>query len=128
MDQKVSGGIGVAGGALDIVVGSLLLQQSMNPGAMGILSFGAAVAVFLLLLGLVVLVTGMYVFSAPMMRNRSTLGWLMILYGVIMLVLGLGMITGMFRLMMMGASLLSGGLMLLSGAVMLYSGSSMRRA
>jgi hypothetical protein len=128
MDRKVSGCIGIGGGALDIAVGSLLLTQSMNPTDMGMIGFETGVvAVFLLLLGLVVLVTGTYVFSASMMRHSAILSGLMILYGVIMLILGVGMITGMFRLMMMGASLLSGGLMLLSGAAMLYSGVSMRR-
>jgi len=78
---------------------------------------------FLLALGLTVLLTGLYMLTARMMRNRSIFGRLMILYGVIMLVLGAGMIGQVFS--MMQGSTISGGVMIVVGIAMLYSGFTM---
>jgi len=68
-------------------------------------------------------VTGALMF-VPLM-NRFT-GLLMIIYDLIMLVLGGGMLTGTLNEMMQWSSL-SGIVMLVLGVVMLYSGSSMSR-
>jgi len=125
LDQKLSGIIGVLGGGLDIIVGALLLQQSMNSGSLAMM--GSWLAFFLLILGLIVLTSGMYLFGAPSMMNRVAFGRLMMLYGIIMLLLGLGMITGIIPIMMMQASIASGGLMIVSGLAMLYSGFGMRK-
>jgi len=70
--------------------------------------------------------TGVYVLVSRMMEHRSTIGLLMIIYGVIMLVLGVGMIGQLFNLMMQGSSV-SGMAMILVGLVMLYSGWGMAR-
>lgn len=78
---------------------------------------------FLLALGLIVLLTGLYMLTARMMRNRSLFGWLMIVYGVTMLILGAGMIGEVFS--MMQGSTISGGVMILVGLAMLYSGFGM---
>jgi hypothetical protein len=51
---------------------------------------------------------------------------LMVVYGVIMLVLGVGMIGQFFNLMMQGSSV-SGIAMILVGLAMLYSGSGMTK-
>jgi uncharacterized membrane protein HdeD (DUF308 family) len=80
---------------------------------------------FLLALGTVVLLTGVYMFTSPMMKNRTTIGGLMSVYGVTMLVLGVSMIEQLFP--MMQGSTISGTAMLASGAAMLYSGYGMVR-
>ena len=80
---------------------------------------------FLLALGIVVLLTGVYMLTVRMMQSRSSFGWLMILYGVIMLILGVGMIGQMFSVMQ--SSTLSGSVMIIVGVAMLYSGANMTR-
>jgi hypothetical protein len=60
-----------------------------------------------------------------MMKNHSIIGGLMLLYGAIMLVLGMGMLGQVFS--MMQGSTLSGAVMLLMGVAMLYSGYGMIR-
>lgn len=79
---------------------------------------------FLVFLGVIVLLTGLYLLT-PRMMNRSIIGPLMLLYGVIMLVLGIGMLGRMFS--MMQNSTLSGAVMLLTGVAMLYSGYGMTK-
>ena len=59
------------------------------------------------------------------MMHRSRFGLLMIGYGIIMLVLCVGMIGNLFS--MMQGSALSGTVMLAVGVAMLYSGSTMAR-
>ena len=68
--------------------------------------------------------TGVYVLVTRMREHRSTIGLLMIVYGVIMLVLGAGMIGQLFNIMMQGSTV-SGIVMILVGLAMLYSGSQM---
>ena len=79
---------------------------------------------FLIALGVIVLLTGLYLF-VPRMMNRSFVGSLMLLYGVIMLVLGIGMLGRV--LSMMQNSTLSGAAMLITGMAMLYSGYDMAK-
>ena len=57
MDQRASGIIGVVGGVVDLVAGSYYLQQSM-----GLVSM-AWIGYFLLALGLIVLLSGLYVLA-----------------------------------------------------------------
>jgi len=116
--------IGVVGGIVDIVAGFAFLQQPMGPQPMMRLAFTSWIGYFLLVLGVIVLASGLYVLTVRMM-NRSSFGWLMIVYGVIMLVLGFGMIGQMFS--MMEGSWLSGSVMLIVGVAMLYSGYDMTR-
>lgn len=78
----------------------------------------------LLVLGAIVLLTGLYVLTSHMMKHYSIIGGLMLLYGAIMLVLGLAMLGKVFSTMQ--GSTLSGAVMLLMGAAMLYSGYGMR--
>ena len=93
---------------------------------MGMMSSGVGwVVYFLLGLGFIVLLSGLYMFTADMMKNRALFGWLMILYGVIMLFLGFEMINGM--IVMMQGSTLSGAVMIFVGVAMLFSGFGMRK-
>jgi uncharacterized membrane protein HdeD (DUF308 family) len=118
--RKFSGLLGVAGGLVDFIVGlSILAQNSMN----GIMML----PYLLLVLGALVLLTGVYLLASKMMAHGSTIGLLMLLYGVIMLALGVGMIGQLFNLMMIQSSIVSGSLMILLGAAMLYSGFDMTK-
>lgn len=93
---------------------------------MGMMGSGVGwVGYFLLALGIIVLLSGLYMFTADMMKNRALFGWLMILYGIIMLFLGFGMINGIIA--MMQGSTLSGAVMAFVGVAMLFSGYSMRK-
>ena len=126
MHQKVSATIGIVGGVIDLVVGFVSLQQSMSGSSMGMMPSGVSwVSYFLLALGIVVLLSGLYMFAAQMVKNRATFGWLMIIYGIIMLLLGFAMINGMVA--MMQGSILSGTVMIFVGVAMLFSGYSMRK-
>jgi uncharacterized membrane protein len=87
---------------------------------------GTLAGYLLLALGAIVFLTGVYVLLSRMMRHRSTIGLLMIVYGAIMLVLGVGMIGQFFNFMMQG-SLVSGVVMILVGLAMLYSGLGMTK-
>ena len=125
VNQKLSASIGIVGGVIDLAAGWALLQsvESMMPPMIRIQSVW--LSYFLMGLGVVVFLTGVYLLLSKMMRYVSAIGWLMILYGVIMLVLGVGMIGQLFA--MMQGSLLSGGVMIIVGVIMLYSGYGMAR-
>lgn len=88
------------GGLIDVVVGILILQEnSMRVSSqMMIVDSSSLASYFLLALGVIVLLTGFYVLVSKMMIH-STTGFLMILYGVLMLILGVGMIGQLFNLM-----------------------------
>lgn len=118
----------MVGGVVDIVAGFAYLQQSslMRIQPMMLPSPASWIGYFLLILGVIVFLSGAYLLSARMMRNRALFGWLMIVYGVIMLLLGVGMIGQMFS-MMMEASTVSGAVMIAVGIAMLYSGYDMAR-
>jgi len=91
-------------------------------GTMMALGGNSALAYFLMSLGFVVLITGAYALVGRMM-NRRAIGFLMILYGVIMLILGVGMFSTL--LPMIQGSTISGTLMIVVGVGMLYSGADM---
>jgi hypothetical protein len=121
LKQTYSVAIGVVGGIVDIVAGLALLQ----PAGMMVSSTAMWGGYFLLILGSIVLLTGLYLLTSHMMKNRSTVGGLMVLYGVIMLVLGVAMLGQVFSTMQ--GSTLSGSVMLLIGILMLYSGYGMTK-
>ena len=124
--REFSGVLGVAGGIVDFIVGITILgQNSMEME--NAMNAGATLAYLLLVLGAVVLLTGVYILAFRMMAHSSTVGLLMLVYGVIMLALGVGMIGQLFNLMMMQSSIVSGTTMILLGAAMLYSGFDMAK-
>jgi hypothetical protein len=114
----------LVGGLIDLFVGSSILQQNsmMANGLMMISASSTLAGYFLLGLGVIVLLTGLYVLVSRMMKHPSTIALLMIVYGVIMLVLAVGMIGQFFNVMMQESSV-SGIAMILVGLAMLYSGS-----
>ena len=81
---------------------------------------------FLLILGVVVLSTGVYVLTAGMMKKQTLIGELMLAYGVIMLIVGSSMFLQIFP--MMQGSTLSGIVMVVVGIAMLYSGYGMTKS
>ncbi|MGD0690395.1 MAG: hypothetical protein ABSA50_11605 [Candidatus Bathyarchaeia archaeon] len=121
MKQTYSAAMGVIGGIVDMVAGLALLQ----PAGMMVSSTAMWGGYFLLMLGSMVLLTGLYLLTSHVMKNRSTIGGVMVLYGVIMLVLGVAMLGQVFS--MMQGSTLSGSVMLLMGILMLYSGYGMAK-
>ena len=124
--REISGAIGVIGGLIDLVVGMLILRdKSMQMGSEMMIESGSLVSYFLLALGVIVLLTGFYMLFSKMMV-QSTTGFLMILYGVCMLILGVGMIGQLFNFMMQG-SIVSGIMMIFVGLAMLYSGFEMTK-
>jgi hypothetical protein len=126
--REISAVIGFVGGLIDLFVGSSILQQNsmMVNGPMMISASSTLTGYFLLGLGAIVFLTGLYVLVSRMMKHRSTIALLMVVYGVIMLVLGVGMIGRFFNLMMQGSSV-SGIAMIIVGLAMLYSGSGMTK-
>lgn len=129
MQAKFSALIGIVGGIIDLLAGLALLLPALSMQSMGLRPMVSPYTLwagyFLLALGIVVLLTGVYMLTVRMMPHRSTFGWVMIIYGVIMLILGVAMIGQMFS--MMQGSTLSGGVMIIVGVAMLYSGSNMAR-
>jgi len=121
LKQTYSAAMGVIGGIVDMVAGLALLQ----PAGMMVSSTAMWGGYFLLMLGSMVLLTGLYLLTSHVMKNRSTIGGVMVLYGVIMLVLGVAMLGQVFS--MMQGSTLSGSVMLLMGILMLYSGYGMAK-
>lgn len=133
MRLTYSGVLGIFGGLLDVIVGFVLLQDAMMPSQPEPSMMGGAVGSmtnlwagwFLIILGIVVFVTGLFAFGNPSMSRMRTVGVLMLVYGVLMLVIGAGMFYG-FGMLIQG-SMISGSLMLAVGILMLLSGSRMLR-
>jgi hypothetical protein len=126
LPRELSGILGLIGGVIDIAVGWVFLQQKPEMGMSMMVGSATAVGYFLLALGAAVFLTGVYVLSVRMMK-RVTVGLLMIVFGVIMLALGMGMIGGSINLMQQGFSTISGIVMIFLGLSMLYSGYDMAR-
>lgn len=124
--QKYSAVVGIVGGFVDVIAGIALVQPTIVMGSDRMVASSNALwaGVFLIALGAIVLLTGLYLLT-PRMMDRSIIGPLMLLYGVIMLVLGFGMLGRVFS--MMQNSTLSGAVMLLTGMAMLYSGYGMTK-
>jgi hypothetical protein len=125
VQQKYSALLGIIGGIVDIVAGLALLQSGRMVAEQTMAITANAWGGYLLLsLGVIVLVTGLYLYT-PRMMNQSIIGALMLLYGAVMLGLGVTMIGQMFS-MMQGSSF-SGTVMIILGLAMLYSGYGMAR-
>ena len=126
LKQQYSAVIGIVGGLIDLIAGIVLVQPTATMGSESMMAQPAALwaGYFLIALGVIVLLTGLYLLT-PRMMNRSFIGPLMLLYGAIMLVLGIGMLGRM--LSMMQNSTLSGAVMLLTGLAMLYCGYGMTK-
>ena len=125
--RTVSIVLGIAGGALDLVVGLLILANSpmaSTETGMGV-TWGYVGAILLLLLGGVVLGSTLQMVGMRRTPRRRSEGFLMIVYGVLMLVAGVAMLGRL--LPMMQASDASGGAMIAVGLGMLYVGATMRR-
>jgi len=88
-------------------------------------TWGYVGAILLLLLGGAVLGTTVQMIGMRKTPRRRSEGFLMIVYGVLMLVAGLAMIGRL--LPMMQAADVSGGAMIAVGLGMLYVGATMRR-
>ena len=119
---------GVRGRGLDLVVGLLLLLTApmLSAGDGMAAPPGYAGGILLLLLGGAVLTTAIYMSATSMAANRRALGPLMLLYGLVMLFVGVAMIARWFP--MMPGSDLSAGAMIVVGLGMLYSGAAMGKA
>ena len=111
---------------VDFAVGWVFLQQKPDMGMSMMTGSATAVGYFLLAFGAVVFLTGVYVLGVRMMK-RAGVGLLMIIFGVIMLALGVGMIGRFINFMQQGSSTISGIAMILLGLTMLYCGSDMTR-
>jgi hypothetical protein len=124
MRREISGVIGLVGGCVDLLVGSLILEQ--NSMVMSSMKSGSATfaGYFLIGLGMIVLVTGVSLLASKIMNHFT--GLLMRIYGLIMLVIGVGMLSQVVNFMMQ-SSWLSGIVMILLGVTMLYSGSNMSK-
>lgn len=109
-----------------MVAGWVVLQQTSMMGMSTVTGSAATVGYFLLALGAVVFLTGIYVLVVRIMRGHAV-GLLMMVYGLIMLALGVGMMGRFINFMMGGFSMISGVAMILSGVAMLYSGLDMTR-
>ena len=119
--------LGLVGGALDLGVGLLILAtvpMASSGTGMGA-TWGYVGAILLLLLGGAVLGTTVQMIGMRKTPRRRSQGFLMIVYGVLMLVAGLAMIGRL--LPMMQAPDVSGGAMIAVGLGMLYVGATMRR-
>ena len=124
MRREISGVIGLVGGCVDLFVGSLILKQ--NSMVMSSMRSGSATfaGYFLIGLGMIVFVTGVSLLASKIMNHFT--GLLMKIYGLIMLVIGVGMLSQVINFMMQ-LSWLSGIVMILLGLAMLYSGSNMTK-
>lgn len=127
--MKASVIIGIAGGLVDLVSGSVLLADASSRGSlMGMMGPSSSTwgGLLLLALGIVVLVTTLLMMGERGTRAPATFRLLMFVYGIAMLSVGASMIAQLFS--MTSGSLLSGGVMIGVGAAMLVSAASMRDA
>src|SRR2546421_8710014 len=126
--RTVSIVLGIAGGAVDLVVGLLILASSpmaSTETGMGVTWGYVGAILLLLLLGGVVLGSTLQMVGMRRTPRRRSEGFLMIVYGVLMLAAGLAMLGRV--LPMMQASDASGGAMIAVGLGMVYVGATMRR-
>src|SRR3989449_4929972 len=124
--RTVSVVLGIVGGTLDLGVGLLILASGPMASSDGMGVSGAYVgAILLLLLGGVILGSTAQMIGTRQSPRRRSQGFLMIVYGVLMLVAGAAML-GRF-LPTMQAPDVSGAAMIGVGLAMLYVGATMRR-
>ncbi len=120
-------GLGIAGGALDLGVGLLILATvpvASTQTGMGV-TWAYVGASLLILLGGTVLGSTVQMIGMRTTPRRRSEGFLMIVYGVLMLLAGGAMLARLFP--MMQAPEASGGAMVAVGLSMLYVGATMRR-
>src|SRR2546428_8233683 len=125
--RTVSIVLGIAGGALDLGVGLLILASSpmaSTETGMGV-TWGYVGAILLLLLGGVVLGSTLQMVGMRRTPRRRSEAFLMIVYGVLMLSAGLAMLGRV--LPMIQAPEASGRAITPVGLGMLYVGATMRR-
>lgn len=120
--------LAIVAGLADFSVGLIVLRAASMMSGSGLQIMNAASAqllgYFLLALGVIVSLTGLYMLNFRMMMRGLLFGRLMIGYGTVMLILGVGMTGQLFNVMMQG-SLISGFLMILIGCAMLFVGFTM---
>src|SRR6266566_4318103 len=124
--RRVSIVLGTVGGALDLGVGLLILATGpmASSAAMGV-TVAYLGATLLLLLGGVILGSTVHMIGSRKTPRRRSDGFLMFVYGVLMLVAGATMIGRLFPTMQ--APDVSGAAMIGVGVAMLYLGATMRR-
>src|SRR5712692_9008960 len=119
--------LGIVGGALDLGVGLLILATGPMTSAstgMGV-TWGYVGAILLFLLGGTVLGSTVQMIATRKTPRRRSEGFLMIVYGVLMLLAGGAMLARLFPMMQDPEA--SGGAMIAVGLGMLYVGATMRR-
>src|SRR2546425_3173545 len=119
--------LGIAGGAMDLGVGLLICATSpmaSTETGMGV-TWGYLGAILLLLLGGVVLGSTVRMIGMRTTPRGRSEGFLMIVYGGLMLAAGLAMLGRVFPVMQ--APDASGGAMIAVGLGMLYVVATMRR-
>jgi hypothetical protein len=122
MRRRISAILGLVGGLVDLWAGLSILFQT--PMGMGLAENTRLLGYFLIVLGIIVLMTGVLMFSPREMSGLT--GWLMMISGLVMLFLGVGMISGILNEMTQW-SVFSGIVMMALGLLMLYGGSDMSR-
>src|SRR5437899_10988694 len=119
--------LGIAGGAIDLGVGLLIVATypiASTETGMGV-TWGYLGAILLLLLGGVVLGSTVQMIGLRTTPRGRSEGFLMIVYGGLMLAAGLAMLGRVFPVMQ--APDASGGAMIAVGLGMLYVGATMWR-
>src|SRR2546422_967599 len=125
--RTVSVVLGIVGGTLDLGVGLLILASGPMASSDGMGVSGAYVgAILLLLLGGVILGSTAQMIGTRQSPRRRSQGFLMIVYGVLMLVAGAAMLGRLLPTMQ--APDVSGAAMIGVGLAMLYVGAMMRVA
>ena len=118
--------LGIVGGALDLGVGLLILATGPMASSDGMGVTAAYVgAIVLLLMGGIILGSTVQMIGSRKTPRRRSEGFLMIVYGVLMLVVGAAMIGRLFPAMQ--SPEVSGTAMIGVGLAMLYVGATMRR-
>lgn len=124
--RTVSIVLGIVGGALDLGVGLLILATGPMASADGMGVTGAYVgAILLLLLGGIILGSTVQMIGSRKTPRRRSEGFLMVVYGVVMLAAGAAMLDRLFPTMQ--ATEASGATMIGVGLAMTYVGATMRR-
>jgi|SRR3989442_4611910 len=124
--RTVSIVLGIIGGALDLAVGLLILATGPMASSNGMGVTGAYIgSILLLLLGGVILGSTVQMIGSRKTPRRRSEGFLMIVYGVLMLIAGAAMLGRLFPTMQ--APEVSGAVMIGVGLAMVYVGATMRR-
>jgi len=124
--RTLSIALGILGGALDLAVGLLILATGPMASSNGMgVTAGYVGAILLLLLGGVILGSTVQMIGSRKTPRRRSEGFLMILYGVLMIPTGLAMLGRLFPAMQAPEAF--GATMVVVGLAMIYIGATMRR-